>query len=623
VENSGHTHELTSYAKSRKIRSMRLPLFLSCAVQLCLLISPVKGEQTWLEVRSPHFRVLTPCGDGDARQVAGEMEKMRYVFTTRFPGARIESGAPLTMYVTCDEDTREKLAPKLSERVAGVFNQGWQKQFALVRMNSWKDHGHEIVFHEYTHSFLHMNAHWLPLWLNEGTAEFYGFTRFEAHRIYLGAPTERYRTLRSKTPLPVEEFITLDQRSPYYRDSDKDQLFYAEAWALVHYLIYGKGMDNGKKFDNFYQMLQQGVDQKKAFLEAFGSFGEVDKDLQSYMLQPTFTTTILKTTPQIDDTVFSVRTLSVAETEAEIATYLLWHHNWELAGPHLDRALREDPKLGLAHENKGFFYFLQGQDDAAAGEFKQAFTLDKKLYLSLYYATMLSPVAAADTPASQNAFRDAMLYVYQLNPAFAPPLVQLSLLTLRQNDLQNAYDLARKAEELEPSLAGYNLLTGEALIRMDRGAETADYAKYVADRWVAGDHNEAVELWNSIPAQQRPAAVSLRLQAPSDSQTAVGTIQAVACGAKGEFNEITLFTDGQPITFHRKDYFGTSFSDTIWYGGDFFSLCHHLEGKRAIVYYRATTDATPARNIVFLEIHEDWATALHSASAQAASPSSH
>ena len=33
-----------------------------------------------------------------------------------------------------------------------------------------------LVFHEYTHSILHMNARWLPTWLDEGMAEFYGYT---------------------------------------------------------------------------------------------------------------------------------------------------------------------------------------------------------------------------------------------------------------------------------------------------------------------------------------------------------------------------------------------------------------------------------------------------------------
>ena len=43
------------------------------------------GEKPWIEVRSPHFRVLTNGGTKDARRVAHEFEQMRYIFATQFP----------------------------------------------------------------------------------------------------------------------------------------------------------------------------------------------------------------------------------------------------------------------------------------------------------------------------------------------------------------------------------------------------------------------------------------------------------------------------------------------------------------------------------------------------------
>ena len=51
----------------------------------------------------------------------------------------------------------------------------------MVRLDTWGQGAHEVVYHEYTHSILHMNSHWLPVWLDEGVAEFYAYTRFEGH----------------------------------------------------------------------------------------------------------------------------------------------------------------------------------------------------------------------------------------------------------------------------------------------------------------------------------------------------------------------------------------------------------------------------------------------------------
>ncbi len=133
-------------------------------------------DKPWIEVRSSHFRVLTGCSSADARHAAGEMERMRYVFATRLPSARLESGAPLTLFVTCNDETRKVLMPQLSEGIAGVFFPGREKQFGLIRMDGWAGHEQQVVFHEYTHSILHMNSHWMPLWMDEGWAEFYGYT---------------------------------------------------------------------------------------------------------------------------------------------------------------------------------------------------------------------------------------------------------------------------------------------------------------------------------------------------------------------------------------------------------------------------------------------------------------
>ncbi len=60
-----------------------------------------------------------------------------------------------------------------------------------------------LVYHEYTHTILHLNSHWLPTWLDEGMAEFYSYTRFEQHKT-ISAPDGtgqircRVRRCRSK-----------------------------------------------------------------------------------------------------------------------------------------------------------------------------------------------------------------------------------------------------------------------------------------------------------------------------------------------------------------------------------------------------------------------------------------
>jgi len=597
--------------------TLRFASSLLCLLFLTAAIARA-GEEPWREVRSQHFRVLTNGGTGSARKVAHEFEQLHWIFSNRFPGARVESGAPLLIFAARDEETAKKLDPavykRMGGRMAGEFDHGWEKQFALVRIDTFGGDGaKEVVYHEYAHTILHLNSRWLPAWLDEGMAEFYGYTRFEGHKIYLGAPTVRVRGLRGRQPEPIEQIISVTHRSQDYNT----EYFYVESWALVHFLIYGPGMEGGKKLDQFVQLIQQRIDQKKAFQQIFGDFASLDKQLLAYMRQPTYASTLLKTAPEIDENTFTVREMSVAETEAELGGFYLWDHNHEAARAEVEQALKDDPKVGLAHELMGFLDFSDGKDAEAAAEFSQAFALNGTLYLSLFNKTMLSPMATSNKVDDMDAFGTGLGKVLQLNPDFAPAYVQLARLALREGDVQSALAVAQRAEALEPTRAGYHVLTGQIQRRMGKSADAAAAALYVADRWYGPDRDEAVELWNSIPPDQRPAGESIVAMAPPDTQTVEGSVKSVTCSSQEQEWAFVLNHDGQTLTFHRKGGFVSGYSDTLWFGGDHFVLCHHLEGLRAVVRYKKPADATYAGDVAEIEIRDDLPEAVKLAAAPA------
>ena len=602
-------NQLTTPRLSNKIAHMNCR---SAVLILCLSFSftsvALAGEKPWIEVRSPHFRVLTNGYPKDAKNIAHEFEQMRYVFTRLAPGFRLDSGAPMVIFAARDESTAKSLAPAVwkmkGTKPAGLFNHGWEKQYVMVRLDATGLNVHSIVYHEYTHSILHMNAHWLPTWLDEGMAEFYGYTRFQSDKMYIGAPTDRPLRL-NRAPIPVETLLDVTRDSPYYHDPEKVEEFYVESWALVHYLTFGPGMGNGKGLNEFFRLLQQGVEQKKAFQQVFGSFADVNKNLDQYMMKFAFQASVLRDPPQIDEKDFSTHPLTLAETHAELAGYHLWNHDLTNARQLVQKALEEDPKLGMAHEEMGFLLFDDGKDAEAEQEFSQACALDKTLYLSIFAKTMLSPAATSDTTADEAAFHAALSNVLEVNPQFAPAFVQLARLSVRQNDLKAAFAFSRRAEELEPWRAGYHLLTGQILLRMGKGAAAATYAKYVADHWYGPDRDEAVELWNEIPAAQRPAGESVSEAALKNVQTVTGTVKSITCGGPGQRWTLVLNQNGRELTFHTKGFFGFGFSDTFWWGEDHFSSCRHYLGMRAIVRYQPSSDASYAGDVTEIWVRDD------------------
>jgi tetratricopeptide (TPR) repeat protein len=586
-----------------KLKSHLLLFVLLFSVQIS-----AGDEKPWIETKSPHFRVLTNTSAGEGRRVAREFEQFRALMLVRYPGFRLESAAPLLIFAVRDEDTAAALNPTLwkikGAKYAGYYTPGWEKQFAVVRLDTWGRGAQEVVFYDYAQMVLNLNTRWVPTWLSVGFDEFYSYTRFEEKTTLIGVPTERYRQLLTRPPIPVEEMLKVTARSAYMHDEDKVYVFRAEAWALFHYLIFGPNMEEGKKLNQFFGMLQDGADQKTAFQQVFGSFKSVDTSLEQYVHRFTMHSAVVKNLPTFNEKDFPSRTLTMAETQAEIGGYHLWSLDWDNARAYITDAVNNDPNLGLAHEEQGFLYLHDGKNGEAQKEFSEALDKDKTLYLSLFFKTMMSREATSDTRADQSVFRRGLTDTLNLNLQFAPGFVELARLALRQDDLKTALNYSLRAEGLEPSRAGYHTFTGQILLRQGRYQEAAEHARFVAERWTAADHNEAFELWSNIPRSQRPAGESVVEDRPKDTERAEGILKAATCGDKAHWS-LSLSQGNQTISFRQGEKFRWGYSDTFWYGRNHISLCHGLEGNRIIVFYRLSQDKDAAGDAVEVEVRKD------------------
>ena len=81
--------------------------------------------------------------------------------------------------------------------------------------------------------------------------------------------------LYQRSSMPLDQF--LDKKDSFAKDEQDTHLFYAQSWALVHFLTMSEGMEGGAKLNQFFFALQRGTEQKKAFQETFGEFKQVQK----------------------------------------------------------------------------------------------------------------------------------------------------------------------------------------------------------------------------------------------------------------------------------------------------------------------------------------------------------
>lgn len=593
------------------MRYSRLICLLLAALGLTLFCtSDAIGERTWIEVRSPHFRVITDGSSKDARRVADNFEQMRYLFALRFKNLSIESGAPLTIVAARNDETYRDIDPALwkaqGNRLVGAFFRGWEKQFALIVLG---DDTQYTAYHEYTHSILGANARWLPTWLDEGLPEFYASTRFDKDHIYIGAPSPRINVLRGQKWIPIGTMLDINRRSSYFQDIKEEQLFYAESWAMVHYMIFGHGMEG--KLDKFLMLLQTGTDQKKAFQDVFGDPQAFDSALTQYVSQFAIPVGVLPPDHSFDPKSFSERTLTPAEIDYEIGCFHIGSHDFAEGRVLIEKSISLDPNLAAAHEELGFLDFEKGDDESATKEWKQALALNPSLHRSLFALTMTGPLSGRVETKSIEQLRAAqqtLQHVTQLAPRFAPAYAELALVEWQLDSMQQAYKDAHEAETLEPSRPGYRLLTGHILLRGNQPAVAASYARYVADHWFGPDRDEAVDLWRAIPADKRGDGAPLTMKIPDGADIARGRLLAISCSdSPGKKFTVTLLPDqpanAKPLTVVAGGGFYTDFSDIFWWGEDHYSACHHLAGNPGVVVYKPQGPQGP--QLIRVDIRED------------------
>src|SRR5678816_3156471 len=249
---------------------MKKPL-LPLAVALCLLIllsqpATVSAKDNWVSVRTKNFFMIGNADEKEIRKVALKLEQFRQVFTRLLPNIRFNTPVPTTVIVFKSDSSYAPFKP--SANVAGYFQSGEDANYITLTTELQTMDPFNVIFHEYTHLLVNNTFKNAPVWFNEGLAEYYStFKITDDQKIALGLPIGNHvHLLRQNKMLPLRTLFEVDHKSPYYNEKNKQGIFYAESWALMHYLIIGK---TGKleQLGKFIELLGAKTPLEQAFQE--------------------------------------------------------------------------------------------------------------------------------------------------------------------------------------------------------------------------------------------------------------------------------------------------------------------------------------------------------------------
>ena len=495
-------------------------------------------SETWVQVRSPDFIVFTDANEKEGRRVAFQFETIRAVFRQFFNTPGSAKDPPIIIIAVKDEDALKPLLPeywarKGSMHPAGFYLGGPEKNYIALRldvtMKHEADEPFEPVYHEYVHFLTRRMMSQLPLWMVEGLAEFYGNTRIESDRVYVGAPsTSNLRVLHQTPPLPLSTLFAVNASSPYYHEENKTSIFYAESWVLTHYLITRDWREGTHRFTEFANLLGRSVGPEEAARRTIGDPDRLQNELNAYINRFSFTVARLNAPARVDPRDFQAEPASDAESLAMRADFMAHDRHYQEAQQMLEEALKLDPKLAAAHESMGFIFSQQRKIDEATKWYSQAVALNSQSYLANYYYAVSLFKGAPDDESAAKA-ESSLRAAIKIAPDFAPAYAALGwLLASRHKNLEEAHLMVTTAVGLEPGNVRYRLNAAQVLEIMGRGDDAVRVAKLAAS--MAKTPEEQAEalaaLSNAQQYQEYEKKVKEQEEAFSKAQSEATTVGA-------------------------------------------------------------------------------------------------
>ena len=595
------------------------------------------AEQPPIEVSSPHFTLVTDAGEKQARHILDNFERMRWMFQTLFPKSNVDPAAPIVVIATKNRKGFQALEPqeylaKGQLNLAGYFLTTTERNYILLRLDADTDHPFATVYHEYTHLQFRNAEEWMPHWLNEGIAEFFQNTDFHDKQVELGEPSaDDILFLRQNSLIPLPVLFRVDHNSPYYHEENKGTIFYAESWALTHYLQINDREKNTTRVFDYMTRMSKGEDPVTAAQEAFGDLKALQTQLGFYIQQARYKQFLLNSAAApIDPASYKVRGLSQPAFDAYRADLLAYVGRVDDARALLQTTMAAEPNLPGPHETMGHLASQDNDHEAARKWYQEAIHLNSKDYLVYFeFASLvMSNPGSSPDPEIESSLRTAIL----LNPNFAPAYDRLaSWFANNHEKLDEAQTLELNAIELDRSNFYFRLNAANLFMMRDKSDDAErvllaakKLAKTPAQIAIAEGRIEQLASFrnarvaaanavstpdtvsthvNAVPAAAPPKHPVEAANGPK--HTVLGAIHNVKCDYPSylEF-EVQSTAKPKPVMLYSSDYYHLDLFALGFQPKAEMNPCHDLDGMKAKVLYAESTDKTIDGQVVSIELHK-------------------
>jgi tetratricopeptide (TPR) repeat protein len=383
-----------------RLNGKRLPIRLAAISLLLLLPVLATAEENWTRIQSRNFTVIGNTSEQQLRKTAANLELFRQVIERLIPSVKSASAVPTIVIVFKSQSSYDPFKPlykgKIKQQIGGYFMPGIDRNYITLTTETYSTDPYRVVYHELAHSLIGHQLPNVPVWLNEGIAEFYSTFDVidEGRQFRIGRPiVEHLHVLQRYPALPLKTFLAVDQGSPHYNEATKSGIFYAQSWAFVHYLLLGEHGKRQPQLIQFLKGLNTELSLEENFKQSFGvDYRRIETELGSYILRNSYPVMDYKFDNPLEiDKQMRVVPMQESEVQYYKGDLLLRLNRQKEAEAALQKSIELDANSAESRIAMGLLRGRQNRPAEAKELFQRAIELDPRNYLGhYYYARQLS-----------------------------------------------------------------------------------------------------------------------------------------------------------------------------------------------------------------------------------------
>jgi tetratricopeptide (TPR) repeat protein len=522
--------------------------------------SAYTAKETWLSVRSKHFLLVGNAGEKDIRKVGVRLEQFRDVFSRLFTRSKANSSIPITVIVFKNDGAFKPFKPLYQGKpaaISGYFQSGEDVNYILMTSELRENNPYAVIFHEYVHALTSDNSRPLPSWLSEGIAEYYSSFEVEGNnkKVWLGKVIANHVLyLREQPFLPLQRLFAVDHGSLEYNERDRKGVFYAQSWALVHYLSLGNDGKRRPQLIQFINALAGGAPIDDSFKQIFQTdYATLEKELKDYIGRNSYPVQTVTFNEKLSfDADMQTTPLSEAETQYYLGDALCRIQRHNEGEEYLKRAIALDPKLAPAFASLGISNLRRKQYAESRQYLEQAVAANSQNHLAhYYYAYALYRELFGEGQLVTSLPKDkvemikaALDSAIQLAPDFPESYNLLGFTHLATGEnLDTGVNAVRKAMAIAPGREDYALTLAQLYLRQERFAEARQVVEPLACGATGAEiRSRAESLLDTIAKVEQFKARSNASAARSEQPKAQGKTAPRAQRRSGRRGETAALT---------------------------------------------------------------------------------